>query len=194
MSKQDVDREDLDEDLDEEEPASAPKRQRGWWSQNWLWFLPMLLLAIVLLGGGGIYWSLFTRVFQLDVCQSGMQAIQASSEVQRALGQPVTLVRWGFPPSARLEAGERDVRWDVEGPQGRAKAHVHARQMQGQWAIDLLEVTLGNGQRLSLAAGDDNVGEAPPFGAAKPESKTPPTKAPAPEINLPVPPANEPGK
>jgi hypothetical protein len=188
MSKEDIDREDLDEDLDEDEADYAPGQQRGWWSQNWRWFLPTLLLVIVLLGGGGIYWSLFTRVFHLDVCQSGMQAIQASSEVTRALGQPITLVRWGFPPSARLEAGERDVRWDIEGPQGRAKAHVHARQLQGQWAIDLLEVTLANGQRLALAAGDDNVGEAPPFAAPKPEAKKPESKGAAPEINLPIPP------
>jgi hypothetical protein len=185
MSQDDIDREDLDED--EEDDDYAPGQPRGWWSQNWRWFLPTLLLAIVVLGGSGIYWSLFTRVFRLDVCQSGMQAIQASSEVQRALGQPITPVRWGFPPSARLEAGERDVRWDIEGPQGQAKAHVHARQLQGQWAIDLLEVTLGNGQRLSLAAGDDNAGEAPAFAAPKPEAKKPESKGAAPEINLPIP-------
>ena len=184
MSKEDIHR----EVLDENEAGSAQRPQRGWWSQNWRWFLPTLLLVIVVLGGGGIYWSLFTRIFHLDVCQQGMQAIQASSEVTRALGQPIGPVRWGLPPSARLEAGEKDVRWDIEGPQGQAKAHVHARQMQGQWAIDLLEVTLPGGQRLSLAAAGDNADEAPPFAAPKPETKKSESKGPPPEINMPIPP------
>jgi hypothetical protein len=180
MSNEDIHREVLDE------AAQGPSR--GWWSQNWRWFLPTLLLAIVVLGGGGIYWSLFTRVFHLDVCQQGMQAIRANSEVTQALGQPIAPVRWGLPPSARLEAGEKDVRWDIEGPQAKAKAHVHARQLQGQWAIDLLEVTLANGQRLALAAGGDNAGEAPVFAAPKADAKKPESKGPAPEINLPIPP------
>jgi hypothetical protein len=184
MSRKDIDREVLDEEVQ----GIAQVSNRGWWSRSWRWFLPTLLLVIVVLGGGAIYWSLFTRIFHLDVCQSGMQAIQASNEVQQALGQPITPVCWGVPPSTRLEAGEKDVRWEIEGPKGKAKAHVHARLLQGQWAIDVLEVTLGNGRRLSIAAGGDNAQEAPAFTASKPEAKKSESKAPPPEINLPIPP------
>jgi hypothetical protein len=193
MSKEDIDRDDLDEDEEE----TSHQRRRGWWSQNWRWFLPALLLAIVVLGGGAIYWALFTRVFHLGVVQSAMQAIQQSAEVDRALGQPITPVRWGVPPSTRLETDEQDVRWEIEGPQGKAKAHVHARMQQGQWATDVLEVTLANGQRLTVAVGGDGGSEAAPFNASKPEEKKPEekkseSKAPPPEINLPIPP--DPGK
>ena len=182
MSKEDI------RDLDEEETAQRPRR--GWWSQNWRWFLPSLLLAIIVAGGGGIYWAFFARVFHLGVVQSAMQAIQQSGEVDRALGQPITPVRWGVPPSTRLETDEQDVRWEIEGPQGKAKAHLHARMQQGQWVTDVLEVVLANGQRLMVAAGADSGSEAAPFNASKPEEKRSESKAPPPEINLPVPPGD----
>ena len=95
MSRKDIDREVLDEEVQ----GIAQVSNRGWWSRKPAGFLPTLLLVIVVLGGGAIYWSLFTRIFHLDVCQSGMQAIQASNEVQQALGQPITPVCWGVPPS-----------------------------------------------------------------------------------------------
>jgi len=189
MSREDVNREGRHQNA----AGPAQPRQRGWWSRNWLWFVPTLLLALVVLGGSGIYWSLFTRVFHLDVCQSAMQQIAADPGLRQELGQPIKPVRWGLPPSARVEEGEKDVRWDIEGPQGRAKAHVHARLMQGQWETDQLEVTLANGRRIPIAAGGDSAAEAPVF-APKTDAKKPETKDAAPEINLAVPPTNEPGK
>ena len=30
-------------------PEFGPPVQRGWWSRNWLWFVPTLLLAMIVL-------------------------------------------------------------------------------------------------------------------------------------------------
>lgn len=65
--------------------------------------------------------------------------------------------------------------------------------MTGKWEIVALDVKLADGRKLQpqLAAGGE--AEAPVF-APKTEEKKSESKAPPPEINLPVPPANEPGK
>ena len=192
MSKEDIDRDDLDED--EEETVHRP--QRGWWSQNWPWFLPTLLLAIIVLGGSAIYWALFTRVYNLAACRAAMQVIGADKQVQEALGEPIQTVKWPSKktlPSARIEEQETDVLWQIEGPKGSAEVHVLARLMTGKWEIVALDVKLADGRKLQpqLAAGGE--AEAPVF-APKTEEKKSESKAPPPEINLPVPPANEPGK
>jgi hypothetical protein len=112
--------------------------------------------------------------------------------VDRALGQPITPVRWGVPPSTRLETDEQDVRWEIEGPQGKAKAHVHAKKLQEQWVIDRLEIKIGDALPFSIAVSDDNENEAPAFTAPKAGEKKSESKALAPQINVPIPP--DPGK
>jgi hypothetical protein len=192
MNLNDIDLVALQRDLDE---YARELRERSWLRRNWLWFVPALLIVAILLGGGGIYWALFTRIYQLDLFQSAMQQIKADEAVQSALGQPIAQAGWP-PPSARLEAGEQDIRWSIQGSQGDAKAHVGARLMQGKWEIVQLEVVLANGKRLSVAASGDSEANAPIFSEPTTESKKPETdkNAPPPEINLTLPPDDRPGK
>ncbi len=171
------------------------QRQRGWWRRNWLWFIPTLLVAVVLIGGGAAYWALYLRIFQLDVYQSAMTTIRSDKQLRQELGEPIKMVKWP-PPSARIEEGEKEVRWNVEGPKGHASAHVLAKLMNGIWEITKLDV---NGEPVSLAEGAD-ANKAPPYEApksvsSKPESNTPaPPNEPAPQINLPIPPGAGPEK
>lgn len=190
MSMDNIDLEALDRDLQE---FARQQHARGWWRRNWRWFVPTLLVALILLGGGAIYWSFFTRVYHLDVYQTAMQKIEADEGLRRELGQPIQTVGWP-PPSARVEASEKDVRWDIEGPKGRAKAHVNARLMQGQWEIIVMEVVLAGGKKVLLTEAGSDASEAPPFTGAKAETKKSEVNAPAPEINLPTPPDDGPGK
>ncbi len=158
--------------------------------------MPTLLLAVIVLGGGAIYWSFYIRVYRLEVCRSVMQTIQINKELQDSLGQPIQLVyrpSRETVPNARVEASEIDVLWNIEGPKGRAKAHALSKLRQGKWETIVMEVVLPDGKKVLLAeAGGEN--EAQPFMASKPDTKKPETNAAAPEINLAVPPANEPGK
>ena len=67
----------------------AKQKRRGWFRRNWKWFVPAMLLTIIVGGGGVLYWALFTRVYNLDVCQSAMRTIAADKGLQKALGQPI---------------------------------------------------------------------------------------------------------
>jgi hypothetical protein len=176
-------------DRDAQEVA---RQQRGWLKRNWLWFVPLLLLVLIVVGGGIAYWAMFTRIYSMDVCRSAMQQIEKDEGLRRELGEPIATDQWP-PPAPRLEEGEKDVRWPIVGPKGRAKAHVSARLMLGKWEIVQLEVVLADGKRVSVASAGEGVADAPPYTAPKTETKKPETNAPPPVINLPVPPA-EPGK
>jgi hypothetical protein len=186
------------ETLGQNAPVFGQPKRRGWWSRNWLWFVPTVLLALVILCCGcplAIGLWLYSRVFDLDVFQDAMQKIQANAELTRELGQPISPVRWP-PPSFQPEDREMDVRWEIAGPKGRANAHVKARLMKGRWETVILEVVLANGKRVSLAV-EEGGNEAPKFepgkpAAAKPPATKPEAGAPAPQINLPTPPADVP--
>ena len=73
-----IDLEALQRDLEE---FAREQQQRGWFRRNWRWFVPTLLLAVIVLGGAAIYWSLFLRIYNLEVCRSAMQTIQADKGI-----------------------------------------------------------------------------------------------------------------
>jgi len=175
-------------------------RQRGWWGRNWLWFVPVLLLAIVVIGGAVGYWALFLRVYDLEVCSSAMRTIQADKQVREALGEPIQTVKWPSrtnAPSARVEERETDIQWHIEGSKGHAKAHVFARLMMGKWEPVTLEVKLDSGKTIAVQQADNTGAEAPVFAGSKPEAKKseekkPEKNAPGPEINMTLPPDSGP--
>ena len=185
MNMDNLDQATLDPNLQQ----SAPPKQRGWWSRNWLWFVPTLLLVLIVAGGGGVYWLLFVRVYNLKECRSAMQAIQADNNVQASLGQPIQPIYWPSQeaaPSAQTDQSRIDIRWSIEGPKGRAKAHTLVEQRQGQWQTVIVEVILTDGKKISI--GSDAGGDvAPPFLGPKTEPQKPDDNGPPPEINLPMP-------
>lgn len=169
------------------------RKHRGWWPRNRLWFVPALLLAVVVLGGGALYWWFFARVYSLEAYRSAMQKIAADPELRAEIGEPIRAVRWP-PPSPRLEEGETDIRWRIEGPKGHAKAHLKARLMVGKWETVILEAVLDDERKIAIRDASDTEAEAPRFEAPKTESPKTETNAPGPEINLPIPPDEGPGK
>ena len=171
----------------------AQRKRRGWLRRNWLWFVPALILAIIVIGAGVAYWSFFISVYRLDVCQAAMQTIRKNKELQKKLGQPIGVVWWpsrSAAPNARIEEAEKDVTWYIEGPKGRGKAQLKARLRAGQWQTIEFKVTdLPDGTKVLLDAEDEG-GDAPPspYEPPKPGDKTPESKGPPPDINLPMPP------
>jgi hypothetical protein len=179
-----IDLEALQRDLEE---FAREQRERGWFRRNWQWFVPTALLTVVVVGGAAIYWAMFLRVYGLEMCQSAMRTIEADKGLQAALGQPIRTVKWpsrSAAPSARIEETEADVLWSIEGPNGRARAHVKARRMLGKWETVTLDVVLPNGKKVLLNEAGGN--EAPPadFSSPKAGSNKPEANAPPPDINL----------
>ncbi len=142
----------------------------------------MWVLLVLAVAAAGAYWFLFTRVYGLEEVKTAMQKIAAHDTLRQELGEPIKPFGWR-PPSARLEEGEKDVRWEIAGPKGHAKARVFARKTQGTWGIVIMEVELPGNKKISLA----DEGSAPRFDGAAPEAKQPETNAPPPDIQMPIP-------
>ncbi|MCE5266757.1 MAG: cytochrome c oxidase assembly factor 1 family protein [Planctomycetaceae bacterium] len=177
--------------------VKQPKRQRGWFGRNWLWFVPALILFLVVVGAGALYWSFYVRIYRLDVVQDATTVIKADKSLREKLGEPIHklwLPSREAMPAARIEDREKDVRWKIRGPKGTAEVHVLSQMRLGEWQRVVFDVTLPDGKKISLQQADEG-GEAPPaqFKPTKPADKTPSTKTPPPDINLPLPSADSAG-
>jgi hypothetical protein len=195
MSSEKLDMAAIDKHLQE----YTKQKQRGWFRRNWLWFIPLDLLVAVVIAGAVLYWSFYTRVYNLDVCQKAMLTVAADPSLQQAIGDPIETISWpsrDTVPSARVEESEVDVIWNVEGPKARAKVHVTSRKRQGKWDLVVLDVTTPDGKKKSLSAAGDADDLPPPFNpggqAPNPGASKPETKGSDLNIDMPIPPGDGP--
>jgi hypothetical protein len=168
-------------------------RNRTWFGRNRLWFIPLLILFVFAVGGAGAYWSLFLRITRSAACRTAMQAIREDKGMQAALGEPIHTVKWPSRATAPSES-EDGIYWSIYGPKGVARAHAKTREAAGETQIVSLDVKLPDGKKVLLDVAGEN--DAPPadFSNHKAPTNRPEANAPPPEINLPVPPSDEPGK
>ncbi len=193
MSKNDIDLAALDRDL-----QKLKKPPRGWFRRNWKWFVPVLLMLVIVAGGGFAYWWIYQRVFSHEAYRQAMSKIRESKEIGASLGEPISTRYTNPGPSIREDSDETNILWTITGPTGKeAKVHVFQRLMSGKWETVISEVTLPDGKKISLI--EDEAGgaplfqpqAAPPAGAtAKPSDK--PTEENMPEDLSPnIPPPEE---
>lgn len=148
-------------------PVAAP--QRGWWSRNWLWFVPTLLLGLALVCCGGIFGAgLFfvSKVQQLEPYLLSLAAVAKDEKVIEAIGEPIEPT--GFPSKAEVNisgnSGEARLNYDVKGPKGIAKVQVTAKLVAGKWGLPDLRVTLPDGKQIKIdTSKEGDLDEAPPF-------------------------------
>ncbi len=187
MSFDNINTDNLGRDLNAQE-----QKPRDWWSRNWKWCIPLLVLVILILWGGAAVMKFIGKRY-VEPYKMTMAKIQANQQVQEALGLPIRDDSW--TPSGELNVednrGSADLRWDLAGPKGKGKAYVKARMISGQWEIVMIEVTLPDGNKLVLRD-EGGANEAPPFappGAATPEKS--PETAPLPDLTPNIPPLPE---
>ncbi len=92
MSFDDINTGDLGRDLQAQE-----QKPRGWWSRNWKWFVPTLLLAMIIMCCGcpaAIIFSVIGIFRNSEPYLDTMQKIQADPQVQEAFGQPIRDNSW----------------------------------------------------------------------------------------------------
>jgi hypothetical protein len=183
--------------IDKHVQEYAKQKRGGWLRRNWKWFVPLDLLVTLLVVAGVLYWVFYTRVYRLNVCQDAMCSIATDPDVQKALGDPIDPAAWPSResvPSARIDDSEIDIRWEIKGPKGSAKAHALSKKRQGKWETVVLEVTLPDGKKKPIHApgGDDAPAFNPGGQGASPAAKKPKTKNSDLDINMPVPPADGP--
>jgi hypothetical protein len=156
MSKNDIDVAALERDL-----QKLKKPQRGWFGRNWKWFLPVLILLLIVLGGG-VYaaWE-FNKVLGHEAYKKAMAKIRENEEIKKSLGEPITMVYLSPAPAIRKETTETDILWTIAGSSGKqAKVHIFQRLMSGKWETTIADATLPDGKKVSL---EDEEGGAPPF-------------------------------
>jgi hypothetical protein len=156
MGSKEIDTAALDRDL-----QNLPKAKRGWLRRTGKWAL-ILLLFIVVGGGGFAYWLIYQRVFGHEAYQHAMTKIAANKDIKAALGEPITTRMTNPGPAIRQESTETNILWTITGPSGKeAKAHVYQQKRSGKWETIISEVTMPDGNKISLI--DEEEGGAPPF-------------------------------
>ena len=158
------------EDLDQGQVTPAPRPPRGWWSRNWLWFVPTTLLVMVVLCGGccgGLFLLAISKIKSSEPYQMALEQVQNDPQVIEQLGEPIEEASWLPVGEITVENGGGEARldFDVAGPKGKAHVRAQARRVAGKWGrLASLEVTPEGGQRILLDTGaDEELEEAPLF-------------------------------
>ena len=140
-------------------PMSAPQipspPKAGWWSRNWKWFVPMSLVTLLLLCGGGIF-AAVSMVFGLlkssEPYKEALVRANASAQVQNAMGTPVEP---GFIVGGSInlnnDSGTAILDIPVTGPKGKGSIHVDGTKAAGTWTYSAMDVTVeGQAEKISL--------------------------------------------
>ncbi|MBN2580395.1 MAG: hypothetical protein JXB10_15535 [Pirellulales bacterium] len=179
--------------LDRDLRQFGEQPRRGWWSRNWKWFVPTLLLGCIIICCGvpaGIIGYVAMKMKGLEPYAVSLQKVLMDPQIKEAIGEPIELD--SILPSGQYheegESGEAKYYWDVKGPKGKAKIEMQARKMGGKWALVVLTATLEDGKKIDLLEGEKIENEAEPFNPqAEGEEKKPDTGPPPPNVNQPLP-------
>ncbi len=127
----------------------------GWWSRNWKWFVPMSLVTLLLLCGGGIF-AAVSMVFGLlkssEPYKEAMVRANANEQVQSALGTPVEP---GFIVGGSInlnnDSGTATLDIPVTGSKGKGSIHVDGSKAAGTWTYSAMDVAVeGQAEKISL--------------------------------------------
>jgi len=153
--------------------------ERGWWSRNAPWALPVgcllgclgLVLAAVVLTGG-IAAIAFLGIRWTDVYEEAVKTAVSDPDVIAALGEPV---KAGSLASGSVrvsgDSGEADLSIPLAGSRAKGTLHVIAHRRDGRWEFERLEVEV-EGAEETIDLLDPNRGRLVDFsaeGRAEPE-------------------------
>lgn len=132
----------------------APAPQRNWWSRNWKWLVPILVLLVLLViaSCGGFFYAVFSMIKNVEPYQRSVELVQRNAEVRAELGTPIEI---GFMPSGSVNlsgaSGTADLAFSVSGPKGGGTVYVVATKSAGQWSYDTMVCEIdATGERIDL--------------------------------------------
>lgn len=140
--------------IDYTRPTQPHHPQRGWWSRNWKWFVPLGCLAItalVLIGIAAIVGVVFKAMKSSDVYREALRRAQSHPEVQAALGTPIEAGWWmSGQININNDTGNANITIPISGPQGKGTIHAVATKEGGRWRYSRLEVQVAGGTAINL--------------------------------------------
>ena len=134
---------------------TIPDPPPNWWSRNWKWFVPTLVVTGMALIAAFIL-AIMSFVFGLmkssEPYQTGLSRARADAAVVAALGEPITsgyFVQGNINTSG--SSGEANLAIPLKGSRGAATLYVEASKQAGLWQYETLVVALDEGgQRIDL--------------------------------------------
>ncbi|MGH8102718.1 MAG: cytochrome c oxidase assembly factor 1 family protein [Chthoniobacterales bacterium] len=137
--------------------SSAPlAKPRGWWSRNWMWFVPtgcFSLLVLFAIFVAGIVVIVFGALKSTDVYKTAVARAKANIEVRAALGDdvhPGILLSGNTNVSGG--SGQADLSIPISGSKGKGTIYVVATKSAGEWNYSQLVVKTEGGETIDLAA------------------------------------------
>ncbi len=122
-------------------PMALPK---SWFARNWKWFVPTLILGLVLLLAlfvGGLLTFVFGLLKSSEPYQHAVAVASSNPEVVRELGAPV-VPGWYLTGSESESgsSGNADLAIPLKGKLHRGTVYVVAKKTKGVWSYDKLEM------------------------------------------------------
>ena len=125
-------------------PPPALTLPESWFSRNWKWFVPTLVLGLVLLIAVAVG-ALITFVFGLlkssEPYQHAVAVASSNPAVVRELGTPI-VPAWYVSGNINVSgsSGDADLAIPLKGSLHRGTVYVRAKKTEGVWSYDKLEM------------------------------------------------------
>jgi hypothetical protein len=133
--------------------SQSPVR-RSFWSRNWKWLVPLLIVSFLLALAAfafGIYFLIMSVFKSSDVYQEAMQRVQSQTELLARLGEPVETGWWmSGQINVSGPSGQASLAIPLKGPKGKGTLYIEAEKRAGQWQYSLLEFEHSDQTRFSL--------------------------------------------
>ena len=136
--------------------SPPPSKPRGWWTRNWMWFVPTGCLSLIVLFAlfvAGMVVIVFGALKSTDVYKTAVARAKANMEVRAALGDDV---HPGIFLSGNTNvsggSGQADLSIPISGSKGKGTIYVVATKSAGEWNYSKLVVKTEGGETIDLAA------------------------------------------
>jgi hypothetical protein len=133
-------------------PGATPSTARkGWFSRNWKWLVPTLLIIFFVLPLA-VIGSVFAAMKNSDAARESLRRAQKNALVLEKLGTPIE-EGWMVSGSINTSttSGDADLAVPISGPKGRGKIFVTAHKNAGVWDYQVMLAAIeGSDQRINL--------------------------------------------
>lgn len=122
-------------------------QKKGWFSRNWLWFVPvsgcLLLIVLFVFGIGAAFFGVSKILTGSEPYQYAIEKTKSNEKVLQILGEPIeTNGMMNGNISTSGSDGEANFKIPIKGSKGEARIIVVAEKDYGEWKYEELYVQI----------------------------------------------------